>query len=328
MKINTRGIAPPCVHDLHFHGAFGVDLASSELTQAQFETLCRKLATKKVMGFCPTLLSLPPAQLLSQVSRIGGWIHQSQNASKSARFQLAVPHGLHLEGPFLNPRFKGAHPKGALTEFSRPLLKELWEQSLGTLSILTLAPELLSRADLRWLNTFSKRYKIRLQAGHSAATFEDARRAFDSGFTGVTHAWNAMAFHHRDPGLLGAAVDFPQVSLEIIPDGVHVHPSTAKLLMNSVGLDRTLWVSDAAPCAGLARKSCSSFGPYRVENRPAQNGQLAAFLTEDSKKRKHLLAGGALLLSDLAQRGSERFGLSASDLKKVCWSNPQNALRR
>lgn len=327
MKTQSSGKFPN-VLDLHFHGAFGVDLASSKLTQDQFETLCRRLATKKVTGFCPTLLSLPPAQLLSQVSKLGGWIQQAQNASKSDKLQLATPHGLHLEGPFLNPRFKGAHPKGALIEFSRPLLKELWDQSRGTLSILTLAPELLSRSDLRWLITFSKRHKIRLQAGHSAATFDDARRAFDSGFTGVTHAWNAMAFHHRDPGLLGAAIDFPEVSLEIIPDGVHVHPSTAKLLMNSVGIDRTFWVSDAAPCAGLALKSCSSFGPYRVENRPTQNSQIAAFLADDSKKGESLLAGGALLLSELAERGSRRFGLSATDLKKVCWSNPMKALRR
>ncbi len=260
--------------DMHIHGAFGIDImnASPEI----FDELSMRLWEHGVSAFCPTTLSTNADSLTSSVTRIGRWI-------RSGSAPGAIPLGIHLEGPFLNKNLAGAHPARQIRPFDFDELNMLWTASLGTLKIITLAAELIPARDIKKLAKWSKKYGITLSLGHSAATESQARLAFDLGISGVTHAWNAMRFHHRDPGILGAAIGRQGIHIEIIPDGIHVSQSIIRWLCRlhmTKGL--ICFVSDAAPAAQTQK------GWHQLE--------------EACRLRDGTLAGGGALLPNMYRR--------------------------
>src|SRR5690606_23732449 len=207
--------------DLHFHGAFGIDLMTAK--PAELDDLSAELWKRGVAAFSATTLSAPPSELETAVSRLGAWIRK--NSAPGAK-----PLGIHLEGPFIHSDAAGAHSPGCIRRATLEELEKLWEVSKKTLQILTLAPETLSAGELDAVIAWAKKRKIRLSIGHTRCTEVEASEAFAKGFTGVTHAWNAMAYHHREPGVLGAALSNASrsrgnrdVSIEVIPDEIHVH---------------------------------------------------------------------------------------------------------
>lgn len=244
--------------------------------------LSQKLYQAGVSAFCPTTLSASPKNLKEAVIRLGIWI-------KSAPLEAhALPLGIHLEGPFLNPGAAGAHPESCVRRFSFQELDKLWKASQHTLKILTMAPELLKPLDLRTLGRWAKDRHLVLSIGHTRATQAEAEQAFAAGFRNVTHAWNAMAFHQREPGTLGAAIKRDPF-IEIIPDQVHVHPSLVQWLFKTAP-QRVCCVSDCAPAAGMPLQAMTSFGPLQVK-RVSNMKPLTSCVTETGA-----LAGGGDLL--------------------------------
>lgn len=329
-KLNS---AVPCI-DTHFHGAYGIDLMSVQKDQkgmADLNLLAEKLFSANVVGFCPTTLSAAWENTLATVAVLGEWTKSIQRNSRFGRQRTgknakSYPFGLHLEGPFLNPNAAGAHPPNAIIDFSFARLEMLWKESQNTIKIITLAPELLSNTAQKNLVKWANQRKIRLQIGHTKATHSQAQRALENGFHGVTHAWNAMHFHHREPGVLGAAIAQNSTSfIEIIPDGIHVHPALVTFFSQTLP-ERLLWVSDAAPCAGLFPGESCTFGPLKVQNTPESGARV---ILKNSSDENSPLAGGGTLLSTLVQRHlaqkkpAERHQWRKW-LNQVCY---QNALR-
>lgn len=274
--------------DIHFHGAFGIDLMSANRTALDF--LSEELWKKGVAGFCPTTLSVSPEILRSSVSRLGRWIRESRFRKKSGG---AIPLGIHLEGPFIHPQACGAHPPSQVRPFVWKELEDLWEASLGTLKILTLAPELLAPAELRRLPQWCERRKILLSLGHSRASEELARQALEGGFRGITHAWNAMGFHHRSPGVLGAAIGFAGRYLELILDGVHVSPTVVHWTRSLHAPHPVCFVSDCVPAAGTVPMESREPGPW------VQFGPLRIrYHNGACRLESGDLAGGGKLLTD------------------------------
>jgi N-acetylglucosamine-6-phosphate deacetylase len=268
----------PGVVDIHFHGAFGIDLMKAD--QKELDQLSRKLWAHGIAAFCATTLSEAPAPLRTTVARLGSWIR-----TFSVK-QGAIPLGIHLEGPFIHPAACGAHPSEIIRPVDMCELDDLWDASQHTLKILTIAPETLDRATLSKLTTWASSRKIILSLGHSRATEIQAKWAFDSGFRGVTHAWNALPFHHRSPGPLGAAIGRKDVYLELILDQIHVDPTLIRWTRNLHPDRKICFVSDCAPAAATRGKWCS-FGPLQVRYH-----QGACRLPEGQ------LAGGGLLLPE------------------------------
>ena len=247
-------------------------------TESELNALSVQLKTRGIAGFCPTTLSTPWNDFLPVVRRLGQWI-------RSGKAQGARPLGLHLEGPYLSSNACGAHPPEALRPFSLQEVETLWNESENTLKILTIAPELLSDEALKSLVKWAKPKKIHLSAGHSRATESQARAAFRAGFRGVTHAWNAMGFHQREPGILGAALGDPDVFVEVIPDFAHVSPTVLNWT-RSLHSNCCL-VSDCISAGATDGQKTYRFGPLQVQ---AKDG---ASRTADGH-----LAGGALLLPE------------------------------
>lgn len=262
--------------DLHFHGAFGIDLMTAKADE--LDDLARKLWCSGVAAFCPTTLSDTPEALLETVTRLGAWISH-QNRSRLPKVpQQALPLGIHLEGPFIHPEAKGAHPAQVIRPATSEELELLWQASHKTLRIITLAPETLNLAECRKIIRWAQQRNITLSLGHSRATEEQAAQAFDLGFKGVTHAWNALPYHHRSPGPLGAALGRKDVYVELIIDRLHVHPTLIRWTRNLHPTKKICFVSDCAPATETAGNWCS-FGPLQVRLHQGacrlENGALA-----------------------------------------------------
>ncbi len=286
--------------DLHFHGAFGIDLMTA--AAPELDRLSIELKTHGVAGFCATTLSSGEKELGETVARLGAWI-------RSGTARGAKPLGIHLEGPFLNPQAAGAHPEGVIRKATLPELEKLWSLSQETLQIVTLAPETLDDEARDQVGAWAKKHRIRLAIGHTRCTRAQAETAFEAGFSGVTHAWNAMAYHHRDPGVLGAAFGRKDVFVELIPDEVHVHETLINwtLALHPKG---TFFVSDAAPSAATDGSHFHRFGDLECRY---QDGA--------SRLPNGMLAGGGKLLpaafADWIARESLRQGTAPEKLLRA-----------
>lgn len=150
-------------------------------------------------------------------------------------------YGLHLEGPFLNPLKRGAHSLDQIQPVTMEALKTLVEPGRGIIKMMTVAPELFEPDQLNYLLEAG----IILSAGHSNASYEEARRGFEQGIRTCTHLFNAMSpLQHRAPGLVGAILSHPTVASSIVPDGYHVDPVVIKMAKDLMG-ERLFIITDA-----------------------------------------------------------------------------------
>lgn len=149
--------------------------------------------------------------------------------------------GLHVEGPWINPKKRGAHLASFIHSPSVAEAKELLEYGKGVITMITLAPEMCSKEVINLIHS----YGVIISAGHSDATYEEAIAAFDSGITAATHLYNAMSpVQHRSPGMVGAVFNHPKVMASIVPDGFHVDYSAIKIAKKIMG-ERLFVITDA-----------------------------------------------------------------------------------
>src|SRR5690606_2854158 len=141
--------------------------------------------------------------------------------------------GLHLEGPYLNPKRAGAQNPAHMRPPSMPELERLYEASGPAWRIITLAPELPGALTaVRWLAERG----VLVSMGHTDATYDEARAGFEAGIRHATHLFNAMRpWHHREPGGVGAVLDSAAVGAELVADGHHVHPAVLRLAVRVKG---------------------------------------------------------------------------------------------
>ncbi len=228
--------------DLQINGALGLAFPDVTLdSDEKLNTIHQFLWDQGVDAYCPTIVTAAQDQIQTALAGFA--------AFKSEPHQATIA-GIHLEGPFLNPVKRGAHPE----EYILPLTIEGIKQVLGDyaslVKIITLAPEMeIGTGAIDYLINLG----ITVSLGHSLATADQAKQAFDQGATMVTHAFNAMpSLHHRAPGLLGAAIVDPRVTCGFIADGEHIRPLMLEILMRASDYDRGLFlVSDALSPLGL-----------------------------------------------------------------------------
>lgn len=231
---DARGLLlVPGFIDIHCHGGGGSSVEEGA------DAIRQVLRTHRAHGTTRTMLSLVSAPL-HELSRT---IRQMTAVAEEDPAVL----GLHLEGPFLDHDFRGAHDPGSLIAPRPAVVDELLDASAGTLRVLTLAPEAPGGiAAIKRLVAAD----VSVAIGHTACDFELAQRAFDAGATLLTHAFNGMrGIHHRAPGPVVAAMRTAGVTLEIIADGVHVDPAIIRLAFEGAP-ERVALITDAMAAAG------------------------------------------------------------------------------
>jgi N-acetylglucosamine-6-phosphate deacetylase len=229
-------LAPGFV-DVHVHGWGGHDAMGDPTA---LNGMARRLLRRGVTSFLPTAVTAPLAVLVAFAERVRAWRPDAPDDG-------AEPLGFNLEGPFLAATRRGAHDPTHLQVPAAAPRPEL-EPLVDGLRLLTIAPELPGATELiRWLRDRG----VVISIGHSAATLDEARAGYEAGATSTTHLFNAMSgVDHRAPGLAAAALLEDAVFVELIADGIHVHPALWPLIRRLKPPDRLLLVSDATPIAG------------------------------------------------------------------------------
>jgi len=279
----------PGLIDMQVNGGFGSDFTADPETIWE---VAAQLPRYGVTGFLPTIITAPP-----EVPRMA---QEALLSGPPSGWTGARPIGLHIEGPFLNPGKKGAH-NPAYLRWPTPEAVAGWSPETGV-RLATLAPELPGGVDtIRALRD----HGVLVSAGHSLATYDEAVAGFEAGARYATHLFNAMPpLNHREPGLAGAALADPRVTVGLIPDGLHVHPAMVGLVWRLLGRDRLNLVTDAMAAMGMPPGEYL-LGDYRVTvdetSARLPDGTLAGcILSLDAILRKFMHFTGASLADALA----------------------------
>lgn len=238
--INAEGkVLLPGFIDIHTHGAAGVDV--NHAGAEDFEKICRFFATQGTTGWLCSVLTDTEEQTLKTIGEYRKW--------KTLPHAGAELLGIHLEGPFLNPEYKGAMPEKLLRLPDPVLIRKYQEAAGGEIRYMTLSPELEGAAEL--IPEF-KKMGIRIAIGHSGADYETAVRAIRSGAAAATHTGNAMRLlHQHEPAIWGAVLEDDDVYCEMICDGLHLHPGTVRFILKMKGTDRVIAITDSIMAAGM-----------------------------------------------------------------------------
>jgi N-acetylglucosamine-6-phosphate deacetylase len=218
LDLGDRILAPGFV-DLQVNGVGGVDFANA--TTDEWRRACRALARHGITSFCPTFVSAP-------LDRYDAMLTSASHAQDdiTGRRDTASIIGVHLEGPFLGGA-PGSHPLDAVIPGDTAWVEALLRAHHELVRMITLAPE--ADAGFAVIRALSAAGVV-VALGHSTATYDEAIAAADAGATVVTHLFNGMGpLHHRQPGLVGAALDDPRLTPTLIADLVHVHPAALRL---------------------------------------------------------------------------------------------------
>lgn len=281
-----RTLVPGFV-DLHVHGGGGADFGGGPAAVPAAVGVHRAHGTTRS---ALSLVSAPVGTLTGLVASLAPLVRADP---------LLL--GIHLEGPFLSPDARGAHEPSALTVPAAAEVDALMTAADGALLQVTIAPELPGALDtVRRLVAGG----VRVAVGHTAAGLDTASAAFDAGATLVTHAFNAMpGLAHRAPGPIGAALERPEVVLELVADGLHVHPVIVAALFR-MAPGRVALVTDAMSATGVGD------GEYRLGDvevrvrdgaaRLASGGLAGSTLTQDAAIRTAVDAGVPLADAVLA----------------------------
>ena len=231
-------IVAPGLVDTHIHGYAGKDIMNAE--EGALNVISKGLLECGVTSFLPTTLTDSKEKTDAALKRVGAEYKDVEGAKVR---------GVFLEGPFFTEKYKGAQNPAYMSDPKIDYLKEWIELSDGLVNKIAIAPEREGAEDfIKKANAMG----VRVALGHSDATFDQAVAAVDAGANIFVHTYNGMSgLHHREPGMVGAAMSTDAIS-ELICDGHHVNPNAANILMNAKGRDKVALITDCMSAGGMA----------------------------------------------------------------------------
>lgn len=292
----------PGLVDLHLHGALGkdvMDLKIESLSKIAFHQ-----ASCGVTGFLGTTTSSSLKSILRAVETV----------KKAAKLRLPSDIlGVHIEGPFLSKQKKGAQDPSFIREISKEEIHLLIQAVSDLKTIISMAPEVGN--NMSFIKVL-KENDIMVSIGHSDATYEQALESFKEGISHATHLFNAMSkFHPREPGVVGAVFDSPEVTAEVIADGVHIHPSALRLALVRKGKDKICLITDSIKAAG------SGDGIY-----PMGNLEIIVKGNEARLRESGILAGSVLTLNRAVKNVIEWTEVGVNNGVNMASLNPARVL--
>lgn len=303
-ELEQRTLIVPGFIDVHVHGGGGADVMDGSIEALR--TIAETHVQYGTTGWLATTVTAAGSDILRVIDAV------KQFMRIQAGFKGAECLGIHLEGPFLSPKHRGAQ-RGDL--FMLPDMNQFqsWvERAEGMIRMITLAPELEGAEQLI---RYAHKSGITVSAGHTDATSQQLNHAAEWGVTHLTHIFNAMRpIHHREPGMIVAALKNGSMTTDFIADGIHLHPDTEDLLIRLFGSERLILITDAM------RAACMGDGLYEIGGLQVTVKYGVARIADGT------LAGSLLTLQRAAQRMTTIHGLSWSAVSKMASYNPVRLL--
>ncbi len=294
----------PGFFDVHTHGGNMID-ANHITDVGQVEELSMFFASKGVTSFLLSVMTDELGRMEEVVSILGKAI--------AGGLPGAALRGIHLEGPFLAPEYKGAMPESLLRAGDPELFDRFQRISGNNVRYITVAPELDGMIDM--IRHIRSKGVCRVSMGHSAAEYEKSVEAIEAGVVSSTHTFNAMKlFHMHRPAISGAALESDDVYCETIADGFHLHPATVRLILKTKGFDRVVAITDSIMAAGLPD------GKYKL-------GVNDVVVKEGDAKLLDGVRAGSTLTMDRAFRNLLKFtGEDVPKISRLVSANPARML--
>ncbi len=232
--------------DVHIHGAGGHDVM--EATPAALDCITSTVARYGTTSILATTVTAPVQETCRSLEGIAQYIRSHQDVNESAGLAAEIL-GIHLEGPFISRARRGVHPPDAIARPSVEVLEKFRAASDGLIRIITMAPEIPGALDLIRAAVANG---IVVAIGHTDADYAQTLAAIQAGARHAVHFYNAMRpFSHRDPGVIGAILTEPDVTAEVIADGIHVAGPAIQVLLGTKGFDTVLLASDSTAATGM-----------------------------------------------------------------------------
>ena len=300
IDLNGATVIPGLV-DVHIHGAMGADYSDGDVEG--ITKMATYLASEGITSFTPASMTLPYETLKNAFA--AGKKLRDDRPDGCARLL-----GVQMEGPFFSEKKKGAQNGAYLKDPDFEAFKKLYDECDGLIAIADVAPELPGAKE--FVEKASKLCTV--SVAHTDSDYDHAAAAFSAGACHLTHLYNAMpGIHHRNPGVIPAAVENPNVRAEVICDGQHVHPASVRLAFSMFGADRMILVSDALRCLGLPE------GEYEL------GGQQVFLKNNLARLADGTIAGSATNLYDCMCKALS-FGIPEADAIRAVTYNPACAI--
>ena len=303
--IATDKIAAPGFIDVHIHGAGGHDVM--EGSERALDVVSSTIASHGTTAFAATTVTADPNAICKSSEQIAHYIAQ-QHARTRAGAEIL---GIHFEGPFISPIRRGVHPPEWIKLPSAELLEKFIAAAQGNALLITIAPELLGA--MPCIDAALKAGMI-VGMGHTDATYEQARAGLARGAHHAIHTYNAMRpFSHRDAGVIGAVLTSPEISAELIADGVHVDETAMRVLLQAKGASGVILISDGISATGMPD------GKYIL-------GGFEVTVTGGVCRNAEGSLAGSTLTLDRALRNIVNLGRSLGDTLQMLTLNPAKLL--
>lgn len=287
--------AIPGLVDIHFHGCMGDDFCDGSAKAIQ--TMADYEASVGVTSICPASMTVSEEEIHNIMKTAGEY--QSEQGAKLV--------GINMEGPFINEKKKGAQAAEHIRKCNVELFRKYQEEAKGLIKLVDIAPETEGAMDF----VDAVKDEVVVSIAHTMADYDTASEALERGASHVTHLYNAMPpLNHRDPGVIGAARDAEHCHVELICDGVHIHPAVVRATFEMFGADRVILISDSMRATGLTD------GEYTLGGQAVfVKGPLATL--EDGT-----IAGSATNLMDCMKTAVNVMGIPLEDAVACATMNP------
>lgn len=289
----------PGLVDIHFHGCKGVDFCDG--TFEAIDKITKYELEQGVTSIVPATMTLSREEL-ARIFKTAGQYKQS--AGSTIR-------GITMEGPFVSQAKKGAQNGEFIHKPDIEFYREMQRISGGMIKQVAVAPE--EDREFTFIEEASKECVISI--AHTTADYETARTAFEKGANHVTHMFNAMpAFLHRDPGVVGAAAENDNVFVELICDGIHIHPAMVRAVFSLFGAERICMISDSMMAVGMQD------GEYSLGGQKVKVKGKTATLLDGT------IAGSASNLHDCLKTAVFNMNIPLEDAVMACTLTPAKSL--
>ena len=300
LDVSNAYILPGFI-DIHVHGTNGYDVMDG--TTESLKQISLNLVYEGVTGYLPTTTTSSDFRIKDALYNV----YEYKPSYKGAKIL-----GVHLEGPFINPKRAGSQDKSNIIKPDTSKMRLYNEISGHKIKIVTYAPEL---ADSNFINYLIQN-RIILSAGHSNASMETIKAHMDLGLTNITHLHNAQSgHHHRNPGIVTAGYFYDDLNVELIVDNVHVRPETVNITSKTKQPDQILLITDAIRVKNLSN------GEHNFEDIQLIKKDNIATL------KNNVLAGSVLHFDEAIRNMKEISNYSMQDLVKISSYNQARLLK-